>query len=130
MWLCRSETPPASRYDISAELKFTLSDFYVSLRRPDTLKESPFGMIYEIVSPGSQRLESEGRLYGFMKSRHEDNPGNALPPAIGQIGMALDKFDEGPSRYAFRVSAEVSGWNWKRVRWVEEAIRSVETGKP
>jgi hypothetical protein len=55
------------------ELEFIASHFYDFSRRPDALNALPFPMIYEIVSHGSLRLESEDSLYDFISHGIETN---------------------------------------------------------
>jgi hypothetical protein len=55
-----------TRCDISAELEFIASYFYDFLGYRDGLRALSFSMIYEIISHGSLRIESEDGLCDFI----------------------------------------------------------------
>jgi hypothetical protein len=44
------------------------------LRRPDALDALPFSPLYEIITQGSLRLESEDSLYDFLSHGIETRP--------------------------------------------------------
>jgi hypothetical protein len=63
----------ATRCDISTELEFIASHFYGFLHRPDALKAFPVSLLYEIISHGSLRVESEDSLYNLSHKGIETN---------------------------------------------------------
>jgi hypothetical protein len=62
-----------TRCDISLELEFIASHFYDFLRRPDALNALPFSLLYEIITQGCLRIESEDCLYDFISHGIETN---------------------------------------------------------
>jgi hypothetical protein len=64
----------ANRCDISAELEFVASYFDDFLPRPQTLTTLPFSLLYDSISRGSLRIESEGGLYDFISNGTTMNP--------------------------------------------------------
>jgi hypothetical protein len=61
----------ATRRGISRELEFIASHFYGFLHRPDALKALPVSLLYENISHGSLRVESEDGLYNFINKGTE-----------------------------------------------------------
>jgi hypothetical protein len=61
----------ATRCDISTEIESVASRFCDFLCHPEAFKSLPFSMIYEILSQGSLKLESDDSLYNFISKGSE-----------------------------------------------------------